>query len=295
MSTDEQEKLRQLYLEIQRLVVYGIYYQGRLMYIGSTRTPLSVRLTRHISSAKKRQSAFHRWIDDNGLTTPDLEIKEMPYIDEEQALRKHISHTLNTVVSTRRSRPLDYSDVADEALLQLGEVEDAKLAKEYNCPLHKLRNAREKLGIKPKDGEHAHTHIDWEMWDHKLGTISDVDLAEEIGCHSVTVAARRAKLGIEAHRGGWLTDEQKKEMADVYMTSDKTQGDVAEEYGVCRDTVRRAKAEYYGAKPQPVISTEQKKEMAQYYINTDKTQAEVADEYGVAPITVGRAHRKYNK
>ena len=295
MTKQQNEKLQEIKDQIQRVQIYGIYHDGELVYIGATRSPLGVRLTRHVSAAGRRAGPFARYMDDRGLRVVDLEIKELTQYDtEEEALARHIEHTYNAQLTTKPPRRLDYDDVPDEALLRIGKEPDLTIADGYDCPLYKIRNARAKMGIS-SGYDRGYTHIEWDQWDDQLGTMTDADMAAMIGCSPMTVYQRRKKLGIEAHHGR-IPDAKRREMADEYMATDKTLSEVADEYGVCTAMVGRAKKEHYGARPQAEPTpVPVRMAAAETYATTSKTQREVADEYGISKSVVTRAHAKYNK
>ena len=247
MTEEERKEAQVLREELQRVQVYGIYHDEELIYVGATRTPLRVRLSQHISHSKKRQSEFHRYIQDNGLRLPDLAIEELDFIDEEQALQAYKDRILNTCTTSRPPRKLDYSDVPDEVLLQLGETPDMHLARHYKAPLHKVRNARAKLGIDSTVDRKSPVSVDWQKWDEQLGTKPDREIAEQIGCSLYAVLARRRKMNISSYapNGGPRTPVPvRKEIAAEYVSTDKSQAEVAEEYGISSGSVSRYHIQY---------------------------------------------------
>jgi len=129
---------------LDEIQVYGVYPADTLIYIGATRQPLQRRLSyirnqsKRVSTVAMNYMAQHR---------DELKIRQLDYGTEQDALDALGHSTLNqqhaTPVPERSVR------LPDELLMEVGTDTDSALARRYDVSLHKVRDARAKLGIEP--------------------------------------------------------------------------------------------------------------------------------------------------
>lgn len=180
--------------KIHEATIYGILYEGEVIYVGATIDPLNRRLSYHLNNANRDGSApLYRFIRELDSPREALDIVALPYDDEQEAIDDHPS-ALNVTPAHASEQRYDWTSEELDRFIEIVEAASINAAhQELGIPWNAARRAAHKLDlVDPR----SYKVVDWSEWDEALGTMSDRKLANEIGCSEETVRSRRQDLGV---------------------------------------------------------------------------------------------------
>lgn len=187
-TATEDPRLKKIY----ESTVYGLFHEGLMLYIGSTRLPLRRRLNLHTTAAQVGQglrvsSYIREHVDDE---REELSIKELPYDTENEAIEKLGESTLN---SRGGGGGVSEDDLYPWSSWELDILEEQTLedaVEMLDASYEDCRIAATKLGcLEAEKSPHLSDPKVKEIWRryHSGEDVSYTDVAEELGTNPSTV------------------------------------------------------------------------------------------------------------